>query len=70
MGEGWETARNPRRPAVIEKNSETGLVDIPGACDWCVLRLCAIASVIDELRIDTQHFKGNFPESVPLCPAS
>ena len=64
MGDGWETARNPNRPAQIRVHPETGQVDMPGAHDWCVLRLAASASCIDELIIDTEHFKGNFPESV------
>lgn len=65
MGEGWETARNPRRPYVIAKDA-AGMVDMPGAEDWAVLRLAAVAGSIDELVIDTHHFKGNYPESVKV----
>ena len=34
MDDGWETARNPRRPHEIVKDPETGLVHMPGAEDW------------------------------------
>lgn len=64
MDDGWETARNPNRPAVIEKDGSTGLVHMPGVDDWCILRLGALTSGIDELVIDTSHFRGNYPESV------
>jgi len=64
MGDGWETARNPRRPRVIVKDAASGLVHMPHARDWCVLRLGAVADAIDELTIDTHHFRGNYPESV------
>ena len=72
MDDGWETARNPRRPAAIVRNEETGLVDMPGASDWCVLRLAAVAGKIDEVQIDTAHFRGNYPESilVEACDAA
>ena len=64
MGAGWETARNPRRPAEIVTDAATGLVHMPGASDWCVLRLAAVAGKVERLVIDTCHFRGNFPESV------
>mmetsp|Transcript_3987 Transcript_3987/g.6177 ORF Transcript_3987/g.6177 Transcript_3987/m.6177 type:complete len:378 (+) Transcript_3987:2-1135(+) len=61
MGEGWETARKPNRPAVLTKGSN-GLIDFKNASDFCVLKLCC-AGNIGEIEIDTNHFKGNFPES-------
>lgn len=64
MGAGWETARNPGRPAVMEVDAQTGFVKMPGVCDWSVLRLAAVAKSIDEFVIDTNHFRGNYPESV------
>jgi len=64
MGSGWETARNPNRPPVLARDEETGFVKMPGVFDWCVLRLGAQAQAIEELRIDTHHFRGNYPESV------
>ena len=38
MGDGWETARQPKRPAVYEKDPKTGLMVLPG-CDWAMLKL-------------------------------
>ena len=64
MDDGWETARNPRRPHAIVKDPETGLVHMPGAFDWSVLRLAAVAGKISSVEIDTAHFRGNYPESV------
>ena len=64
MDDGWETARNPRRPPKIVKDPVTGLVDMPGASDWSVLRLAAVAGSIETIEIDTAHFRGNYPESV------
>ena len=37
---------------------------MPHARDWAVLRLGAVAGTIDQLTIDTRHYKGNYPESV------
>jgi len=37
MGDGWETARQPKRPAVYQKG-EDGLMILPGY-DWAVLQL-------------------------------
>ena len=62
MDEGWETARNPRRPVVLTCN-EQGMIELPSdQVDFAVLRLCAL-STITGMEIDTNHFKGNCPES-------
>ncbi|CAN0282827.1 unnamed protein product, partial [Scytosiphon promiscuus] len=61
MGDGWETARKADRPAILELG-EDGLVKAPGS-DWAILRLGVVGEV-DRLVVDTNHFKGNFPESV------
>lgn len=63
MGDGWETARKPDRPAILELGSN-GLVKAPGS-DWAVLKL-GLAGEITRLVVDTDHFKGNFPESVSV----
>lgn len=67
MGNGWETARNPQRPAILELGSE-GYVDFSYSKDWFVMRLGARSS-IGEVEVDTNHFKGNFPESaiIEVC---
>jgi allantoicase len=60
MGEGWETARKPDRPPIID----------PAAgrtrwSDWVVLSLGS-RGIVDRIMIDTNHFKGNFPESCQI----
>ena len=77
MGDGWETARHPDRPPVLQLlprdvNSQ-GLCDFSNLMDWCVLALGSTCSDgIKQIIVDTKHFKGNFPESVMIeacfCP--
>lgn len=64
MGNGWETARNPDRPAVLELGDD-GNVDFSYAKDWFIMRL-GTRCELDEVEIDTNHFKGNFPESAVI----
>lgn len=65
MDEGWETARNPQRPAVLSLTPD-GLLDLPvEMADWVVVRL-ARAGEISAIRIETTHFKGNCPEAFTL----
>lgn len=68
MGDGWETARQPTRPAVLEIGPDGNIVN-PGS-DWCVIEL-GTAAVIERLEVDTSFFKGNYPESfqVECCVA-
>jgi allantoicase len=63
MGSGWETERNPTRPAVLERDPVSGFVNMPGVCDWSVLQLGAVARRVDALTLDTSFFRGNYPES-------
>jgi allantoicase len=67
MGNGWETARNPQRPSILELGSD-GYVDFSYSKDWFVMRFGARCD-IDEIEVDTNHFKGNFPEStlIEVC---
>jgi len=37
MGDGWETARQPKRPPVYTKGDD-GLLVLPGS-DWAVIQL-------------------------------
>lgn len=64
MADGWETARKPTRPAILHANPVTGLLDVPGK-DWTILKL-SHSGIIHEIEVDTNHFKGNFPESCVL----
>lgn len=69
MGDGWETARHPYRPATVSKDSITGLQITP-LNDWCVIKLGLGGAKqnegISRIIVDTRHFKGNFPESVNI----
>ena len=62
MGDGWETARHPDRPAVWAKKPN-GLMDSP-LQDWAVIKLGRPAQLgVSRIILDTRHFRGNFPES-------
>ncbi|MBN3281130.1 ALLC Allantoicase, partial [Polyodon spathula] len=63
MGDGWETARRLDRPPVLMLDDK-GLLQVPGS-EWSVFRL-GHAGVITHIEIDTNHFKGNFPDSCTL----
>ena len=63
MGDGWETARQPKRPAYYIQDSQ-GLMMLPG-CDWCILKL-GLPGVISKIIVDTNYYAGNFPESFKL----
>lgn len=65
MGDGWETARQPLRPAVYERG-EDGLMVLPG-CDWAILKL-GLSGIVSSLEIDTNFYKGNYPESCKVRP--
>ncbi|XP_062534500.1 allantoicase-like [Armigeres subalbatus] len=61
MGDGWETARRLDRPAIL-KTDDNGILQVPG-CEWAVFKLCSAGSV-ERIIVDTNHFKGNFPDNV------
>ncbi|XP_055982656.1 probable inactive allantoicase [Sorex fumeus] len=63
MADGWETARRVDRPPIL-KNDENGILLAQG-CEWAVFRL-AHPGVITQIEIDTEHFKGNSPDSCKL----
>ena len=60
MGDGWETARQPKRPSAYERGKD-GLMVLPGF-DWAVLQL-GIPGIIKRVEVDTHLYKGNYPES-------
>ncbi|KAM6954116.1 allantoicase [Aplochiton taeniatus] len=60
MGDGWETARRLDRPSQLEVD-EQGILQVPGY-EWAVFRL-GHPGIISSIEIDTNHFKGNFPDS-------
>lgn len=61
MGDGWETARQPKRPPVYKRDPSSGLMLLPGF-DWAVLQL-GLSGYVNALDVDTNHYKGNYPES-------
>lgn len=63
MGDGWETARRLDRPAIL-KTDDKGILQVPG-CEWAVFKLCSKGS-LESVMVDTNHFKGNFPDNVKL----
>lgn len=66
MGDGWETARHPERPAILKRDPKTNLVD-SNLMDWAVLKLGQAAPEgIARIILDTKHFRGNYPESVSV----
>jgi allantoicase len=65
MGDGWETARSPQRPAILVAVAG-GLVDFGDRSEECILRLGRPVARVETIIVDTQHFKGNYPESVEV----
>ncbi|XP_029984078.1 allantoicase [Sphaeramia orbicularis] len=60
MADGWETARRLDRPKKL-KADHKGILQVPGS-EWAVFRLGHVG-VISSVEVDTNHFKGNFPDS-------
>ncbi|XP_005808741.1 probable allantoicase [Xiphophorus maculatus] len=60
MADGWETARRSDRPKTL-KADQRGILQVPG-WEWAVFRL-GRPGLIGSIEVDTNHFKGNFPDS-------
>ncbi|XP_041831490.1 allantoicase isoform X2 [Melanotaenia boesemani] len=60
MADGWETARRLDRPKKL-KADRRGILQVPG-WEWAVFRLGHLG-LISSIEVDTNHFKGNFPDS-------
>ena len=54
------TARNPNRPPIFVKGEDGHLI-MPGY-EWAVFKL-GTTGTAQKIIIDTNHFKGNYPES-------
>jgi len=63
MGDGWETARRLDRPSILELG-EDGCLKVPG-CEWSIIQL-GHPGTVQKIEIDTNHFKGNFPDSCTI----
>uniref|UniRef100_A0A182QXY7 Allantoate amidinohydrolase n=1 Tax=Anopheles farauti TaxID=69004 RepID=A0A182QXY7_9DIPT len=62
MGDGWETARRLDRPPILQVD-EGGILQVPG-CEWATFQLgTSDGCWIERVCIDTNHFKGNFPDN-------
>ncbi|XP_044171610.1 allantoicase-like [Acropora millepora] len=48
------------RPSILEQGKD-GFLNLPG-CEWSVIQL-GHPGTVQKIEIDTNHFKGNFPES-------
>ncbi|KAG7508784.1 putative allantoicase [Solea senegalensis] len=60
MADGWETARRLDRPKKLKVDGQ-GVLQVPG-CEWAVFGL-GHCGVISSIEVDTNHFRGNFPDS-------
>lgn len=60
MADGWETARRLDRPQKLQLD-QNGVLQVSGS-EWAVFRL-GHKGVINQIEIDTRHFKGNAPDS-------
>ncbi|XP_071793743.1 allantoicase-like [Asterias amurensis] len=63
MADGWETARRLDRPAILEADNH-GVLKVQG-WEWAVFRL-GHQGCIKRIEIDTNHFKGNYPDSCSI----
>ncbi|CEL93556.1 unnamed protein product [Vitrella brassicaformis CCMP3155] len=61
MGNGWETARKKFRSPILTVGPDGTISNLVGN-DWAIFKL-AHRGCIELIEIDTNHFKGNFPES-------
>ncbi|XP_023331244.1 allantoicase [Eurytemora carolleeae] len=61
MGDGWETARKLDRPSILTAGKD-GIFQVPGY-EWACFRLGFPGNVL-RVEVDTNHFKGNYPDSV------
>ena len=48
---------------LFKVDSKTGVLDFADGKEWCVLKL-GVPGVVKKIEVDTNHFKGNFPDSI------
>ncbi|XP_039750148.1 allantoicase-like [Pararge aegeria] len=63
MADGWETARQLNRPEILE-SSDDGTLKTTGE-EWAVFKL-GFNGRIQKICVDTEHFKGNYPDSIKV----
>ena len=47
---------------IFQIDKKSGVIDFHGGREWCILKL-GIPGKATQIQVDTNHFKGNFPES-------
>lgn len=47
----------------MQVDPKTGVLDFAGGQEWCILKL-GIPGMVQKIEVDTNHFKGNFPDSI------
>jgi len=67
MGDGWETARRLDRPPTLLADA-AGILQVPGS-EWAAFRL-GLPGYVRAVEVDTNHFKGNYPDSVIIEAAN
>jgi len=67
MGDGWETARRLDRPPILVSDQH-GILQVPGS-EWAAFKL-GLPGAVRAVEIDTNHFKGNYPDSVIIEAAN
>lgn len=63
MGDGWETMRRMDRPEILEVD-ENGMLIVHGS-EWAAIKMCCLGK-INSILVDTNHFKGNYPDSIKI----
>uniref|UniRef100_A0A8D0GQ06 Allantoate amidinohydrolase n=1 Tax=Sphenodon punctatus TaxID=8508 RepID=A0A8D0GQ06_SPHPU len=61
--DGWETGRKLNRPSVLKADGKGAL--FMSCSEWAIFRL-AHPGIITHIEIDTNHFKGSFPDNCKL----
>jgi allantoicase len=60
-----DNALMPNRGINMGDGWETRRSRLPGNKEWILIKL-ARAGIVNKIEVDTNHFKGNFPESVRM----
>lgn len=64
MADGWETARRLDRPPILTQDAKGILNNVPGH-EWSIFRM-GVKGLVDHIVVDTNHFKGNFPDRIRI----
>ena len=53
----------------MKVDDKTGVLDFAGGSEWCLLEL-GVPGIVKKIEVDTNHFKGNFPDSITVLAKS